>query len=263
MDKNDIDNIDSIIKQYQTANNLKTKKRLKDFIVLTYLPVVKSIARSIARRCTDPVEDIIQIGSIGLIKAIDLYKPMPTKHFKSYAKIFITGEIKHYLRDNTELIRSSRAMKELSYKINKMTTELTEKLGHAPSDEELSEALQLPMEKITEFAGQDRRTTILSLDNSSDNSEDNAYSLVERIEDESAKRTILSYENRQLLDEIICELPPVEQDLLTSYYYDELTHTELSLRYNVPQSSVAPKLKHALDFIVKKLEEKGISNLEE
>ena len=58
-------------------------------------------------------------------------------------------------------------------------------------------------------------------------------------------------ENKMLLDEIINQLEPIEQDLITSYYYDELTHSELALRYNISQAQVTSKLKKALDFITK------------
>ena len=265
MDKKNFsqEDIDSLLIQYKTEKNKKTKAQLKDFIVLTCLPLVKTLAHSIARRSNDPIEDIVQIGCIGLIKAIDLYKPMPEKHFKSYAKVFIIGEIKHYLRDNSELIKSSRAMRELSYKINKIVVELTENLGHHPTDEEIANALDVPSEKVTECITQERRTSIVSIDNSNDDSEDSTYSLVEKIEDSKAKQTILSYENKMLLDEIINKLEPMEQDLVRDYYYEELTYTELSLRYNLSQAKITSKLKYAVDFIVKTLSEKGINNLEE
>lgn len=234
---------------------------MKEFIVLNCLPIVKIIARSIARRSTDPVEDIIQIGCVGLVKAIDLYKPIYNKHFEAYAKIFIAGEIKHYLRDNTELIKSSRAIRELSYKINKIINELTEKLGHEPSDEEIAEALQIMPAQVKECVEQNRRTTFVSIDNN-DSNEDCTYSLAEKIEDESAKRTILSYENKMLLDDIISQLGPLEQDLITSYYYDELTVTELTLRYGISSRQITQKLKNALDFIAKTLSENGFDSLE-
>ena len=137
------ENVDLLVEKYIKTTNEKERKYYKELIILTCMPIVKRIAYSLAQRSTDPVEDIIQIGSIGLIKAIDSYKPLLGKQFKSYAKIYIAGEIKHYLRDCSELIKSSRAMKELSYKINKMTTELTEKLGHSPSDEELAKLMNL------------------------------------------------------------------------------------------------------------------------
>ena len=263
MEKNNIlqEDINSILIQYKTTTNKNEQKQLKDFIVLTYLPLVKSIAHSVARRSIDPVEDIVQIGCIGLVKAINFYKPMPDKNFKSYAKTFIVGEIKHYLRDNAELLKSSRAMRELSYKISKVTADLTKSLGHEPSDEEIANALQITKEKVSEYNNQNRRTTVVSIDNNG--SEDDEYSLIEKIEDTKAKQTIISYENRMLLDEVINQLNPIEQNLIRDYYYEDFTKAELALKYNISQTKVNSKLQYALDFITKTVSKKDINNLEE
>ena len=115
--------------------------------------------------------------------------------------------------------------------------------------EELANALELPIEKITECNTKNRRITVISIDNNDDSSEDSTFSLIEKIEDEGAKQEILFYENRMLLDEIISELPELEQNILTSYYYDELTSEEISLRNNISKAQVTAKLKYALDFI--------------
>ena len=265
MDKNNFsqEDLDSLLIQYKTENNKKLKAHLKDFIVLNCLPLVKTLAHSIARRSADPIEDIIQIGCIGLVKSIDSYKQMPEKHFKSYAKVYIIGEIKHYLRDNSELIKSSRTMRELSYKINKIIAALTESLGHHPSDEEIANALDISQEKVTECITQERRATIVSIDNNNDESEDSAYSLVEKIEDSKAKQTILSYENKMLLDEIINQLDQIEQDLVRDYYYEEMTYSELSLRYNISQTKIIKKLNNATDFIKKTISANNINSFAE
>ena len=263
MNENNVlqEDMNSILIQYKTTTDKNKQKQLKDFIVLTYLPLVKTIAHSVARRSIDPVDDIIQIGCIGLVKAINFYKPMPEKSFKSYAKAFIVGEIKHYLRDNSELLKSSRAMRELSYKINKIAADLTKSLGHEPSDEEIANALQITKEKMAEYNNQNKRTTVVSIDNN--DSEDETYSLIEKIEDTKAKQTIISYENKILLDEIINQLNPIEQNLIKDYYYEDFTKEELSLKYNLSQTKVSSKLQCALDFITKSISEKGINNFEE
>ena len=123
-----IDEVNNWLDEYKHTTDEKTKKRLKELVVLACMPIVKKVARSLARRSTDPVEDITQVGSLGLIKAVDLYNPEISKNFKSYATYLITGEIRHYLRDRITIIRAPREIKELSFRIHKLTTELTEKL---------------------------------------------------------------------------------------------------------------------------------------
>lgn len=74
------------------------------------------------------MEDIIQVGSLGLIKAIRLYNPEISRNFKSYATYLITGEIRHYLRDKASMIKAPRAIQELAYRVHKMTLELIEEM---------------------------------------------------------------------------------------------------------------------------------------
>ena len=145
-----LEEVNDWLDEYRTTTDEKTKKRLKELVVLACMPIVKKVARSLARRSTDPVEDITQVGSLGLIKAIDLYNPEISRNFKSYATYLITGEIRHYLRDKSTIIRAPREIKELSYRVHKITIELTEKLGATPSDKELAQALQMSERKIEE-----------------------------------------------------------------------------------------------------------------
>ena len=158
------DEINEWLEQYRSSVDEKTRKRLKELVVLACMPIVKKVARSLARRSTDPVEDITQVGSLGLIKAVDLYNPEISKNFKSYATYLITGEIRHYLRDRITIIRAPREIKELSFRVHKLTLELTEKLGTTPSDKDIAEALQMPQEKVEECNNLDRRTTTISID---------------------------------------------------------------------------------------------------
>ena len=146
-----IEEISSWLEEYHNSEDEKTKKKLKELVVLACMPIVKKVARSLARRSTDPVEDITQVGSLGLIKAVDLYNPEISKNFKSYATYLITGEIRHYLRDKTTIIRAPREIKELSFRVHKLTMELTEKLGKIPTDKDIAEALQMPQEKVEEY----------------------------------------------------------------------------------------------------------------
>ena len=207
-----IEEVSLWLDEYKNTQEDKTKKKLKELVVLACMPIVQKVARSLARRSTDPVEDIIQVGSLGLVKAIDLYNPEISKNFKSYATYLITGEIRHYLRDKTTIIRAPREIKELSFRVHKLTLELTEKLGHAPSDKDIALALEMPQEKVEECNNLDRRTTTISIDQIIGNDE-NSVSLVEKIEDESQSEAFNSYENRMILDEAISKLDEL-QDLL-------------------------------------------------
>lgn len=245
------------LEEYKKSDDFKTKKRLKELIVLACMPIVKKVSHALARRSTDPVEDITQVGSLGLIKAIDLYNPEISKNFKSYATYLITGEIRHYLRDKTTIIRAPREIKELSFRIHKLTLELTEKLGKTPTDKDIAEALQMPQEKIEECNNLDRRTTTISIDQMF-GVDDNSISLVEKIEDESQKEAFNSYENRIILDEALKKLPELEQELIILHYYEGLNQREISEKLGISQMQVSRKLKKALSKLFEVISKKGL-----
>ena len=87
------------LKEYHSASDKYKKAKAKALIVTRMLPVIKRIAKTIARRSYDPIDDMIQAGSIGLLKAIDSYSQDVNDNFKIYAGYLIIGEMKHYLRD--------------------------------------------------------------------------------------------------------------------------------------------------------------------
>ena len=152
------------LEEYQTLTSDKAKKNLQNLIAITCLPLVKRIARNLARRATDPIEDIIQVGSLGLIKAIQLYNPQVSKNFKTYATYLITGEIRHYLRDKASMIKAPRAIQELAYRVNKISLELAEELGEKPTETQLASKMDVPVAKVFEAIEVDRRKQTISLD---------------------------------------------------------------------------------------------------
>ena len=256
-----IEDVNSWLEEYKKTTDERTKKRLKELVVLACMPIVKKVAHSLARRSTDPVEDITQVGSLGLIKAVDLYNPEISKNFKSYATYLITGEIRHYLRDRITIIRAPREIKELSFRVHKLTLELTEKLGKIPSDKDIAEALQMPTEKVQECNNLDRRTTTISIDQII-GADENSISLVEKIEDESQKEAFNCYENRMILDDAIRKLEPIEQKLIVLNYYEGLNQREISEKLNISQMQVSRKLKKALTKLFEIISKKGLKQYE-
>jgi len=242
----------TMLKEYKTTQDDTRKKQLQRLIVLIYMPTVKKIAYSIARRSTDPVEDIIQVGSIGLIKAIDSYDANKNDNFKYYATPYITGEIKHYLRDYSSMVKAPRAIKEISYRISKITEQLTSENGTPPTDRELAEALQITENKVQEYKNIERRVTVTSSDAPCDES-DNSTSLIEQVKDEKQEFKQEIFEDKLLLDSVIKELDNIEQDLVQLYFYEELNSQEISLRLNISQKQVSLKLQLALEKMIKAL----------
>ncbi|HEY9721379.1 MAG TPA: sigma-70 family RNA polymerase sigma factor [Oscillatoriaceae cyanobacterium] len=221
--------------------------RDKQKIVEEFLPLVKKIARGLARRSTDPVEDLIQVGSIGLLEAINRYETGHNTEFKTYAVHFITGHIRHYLRDRQNLLRGPRVLQELSYRLSQVAARLTQMHGREPTNQELAEALEVSLDQVDQVKMYDRRVTVLWLDQeSSDADDDEQRSLLDTLSD---ARTSLDgredLDDRLTLIEAMTHLPDQQQRLLELRYFEDLTQAELSRRLGISQMEVCRRLKKA------------------
>ncbi len=233
-----------------------TREKLRDQIVSRVMPYVKKIAHGLARRSTDPVEDLIQVGNIGLIKAVDKFNPLVGSSFKTYATYFITGEIRHYLRDKTAMIKAPRQMYELYYRINQIVHKLTEQLGRTPTDLELADELQCPVNKITQAQDIERRRLPVSLDQFLVN--DNASTetvYLERLVDHSQSENVENHENKMVIERALRCLKDELRDVVRMTYYEDLSQTEIAERLGISQMQVSRRLRKALELLSKNLQE--------
>lgn len=218
--------------------------REKERLVSQYLPLVEKIARGLARRSTDPVEDLVQVGSIGLLEAINRYESGHSTSFKTYAIHFITGHIRHYLRDRQSLVRGPRALQELSYRLRNVTQELNHQLGRDATHEELAAALEVSPEQVAEARVYDRRVAVMWLDQESDSDEDESRTLLSTLAD---PRTVQGEDRdeRLMLAEAIRRLPEHLAELLHLRYFEDLTQAELARRFEISQMEVCRRLRKA------------------
>ena len=221
--------------------------REKEKLVHDYLPLVHKIARGLARRSTDPVDDLIQVGSIGLLEAINRYETGHNTEFKTYAVHFITGHIRHYLRDRQNLLRGPRVLQELSYRLSQVTAKMTQELGRDPTNEELAIVLDIGLDQVDQVRMYDRRVTVLWLDQESgDGDDDEQRSLLDTLSDSRAgvdNREDL--DDRLVLSEAMEHLPESQRKLLELRYFQDLTQAELSRRLGISQMEVCRRLKKA------------------
>jgi RNA polymerase sigma-B factor len=219
----------------------------KEKLVNEFLPLVQKIARGLARRSTDPVDDLIQVGSIGLLEAINRYELGHNTEFKTYAVHFITGHIRHYLRDRQTLVRGPRALQELSYRLRQVTQELSHKLGREANNQELSDALNVSLEQIDQARVYDRRVTVMWLDQDGmDGDEDESRSLMNTLADPlSLNERTLERDERLVLTDAMSHLQESQRELLHLRYFDDLTQAELSRRLGISQMEVCRRLKKA------------------
>jgi|688.fasta_scaffold00001_216 RNA polymerase sigma-B factor len=230
------------------ADYAKTKdKKVRDKLVNINFILVKKIAHGLARRSTDPVDDLIQIGSIGLIKAIDYFNPDAGARFTTYATHLITGEIRHYLRDKTSMIRAPRELQELSFRINKVVQKLRAEFGRDPTDLEIASVLTDVKEtKIKEAYEVDRRKTLVSLDQTiSPNPSENDTSLVDTLADMREYRRNDVREDFMTVKEMITKLKEPLAEIIDLIYFQDTPQSDVANILGISQMQVSRRLKKA------------------
>ena len=233
---------------YRTTTVKKQKKRLMNLIVVAMMPVIKKIANSIARRAEDPVEDLIQAGSIGLVKAIKRYNPELNPKFRIYAGYLIVGEMQHYMRDKVAMIKVPREIIELAMRIKLFTKNLSEEEIDNLTSQKVAEALDVPVNKVNTAIDIDRRKKIASLD--------------ELINIDGNKTTIgdltPAYDYKEYSEqkdlqlefaEIIKRLPPEYKEIVELFYYEDMKQSEIAEKLNVNQMMISRRLKKAFSYM--------------
>lgn len=244
--------IDGWLEEYHSASDKYKKAKAKALIVTKMLPVIKKIAHTIARRSYDPIDDMVQAGSIGLLKAIDSYSRDLNDNFKIYAGYLIIGEMKHYLRDKLNTIRVPRHIQELAYRINCFTGSLTiEELNNLTSDD-VAEALNVTTKDIDYAIQADRRKSMISLEELYPVNE-NSLSYEEIISDNNYKEFMDIEDAKIVFKKVIERLPEEYKNLVGMYYYEDLTQKEIARKLNMSEMKVSRKFKKAFSMLYKML----------
>ena len=242
-DDEEFDNKD--IHKLLIQHNKTKDKAIRDKIVSISIALVKRIAYGLARRSTDPVDDLIQVGSIGLVKAIEQFNPNAGAKFHTYATHLITGEIRHYLRDKTSMIRAPRELQELSFRTSRLVQNLIHELGREPTDAELAEVLQIPADKISEAYEVDRRRTLISLDQALTFDGSSEQLLIDTLEDSSHQLRFISDEDNIMLSSAIKQLKENLRQVVEMTFYQDLSQTEVAKRLGISQMQVSRRLRTA------------------
>lgn len=243
---------------YHSDCGVVKKEKTKSLIVQNMLPIVRNIARKIARRAYDPIDDLVQAGSIGLLKAIDRYSKEKNDNFRVYAGYFIIGEMKHYVRDKLHTIRVPRHIQELCIRINNFTNTLTAEELQNLTNEDVASALDLPTASV-EFAMQiDRRSSTLSLEEIYASDSD-SLSFEELIPGNDYKEQSEIEDAKIIFDNVINKLPPDEQVVLDMYYKQDMTKKEIADALLLTQMSVTRRIKNAFNIISDIVIEKKVS----
>lgn len=228
----------SLFKKYQNGDIFA-----KEELINGNLKLVLSILKKYNNR-TDNMDDLFQVGCVGLIKAIDNFDLSHEVKFSTYAVPMILGEVKRYLRDNNS-VRIARSIKDIAYKALKVKEQLTNELGREPSIDLIAKELNLPVYDVSN-AIDSMKETISMFEPIYNDGGDTIY-LADQLADNSDN--YYDKDTKLALNEAIKELKDKEKYILIERYIFGKTQMELSDELGISQAQIS------------RLEKSGLSNL--
>jgi len=227
-----------LLRRYHEHGDVSAREQL----VERHLPLVRSLARRYAGR-GEALEDIEQVGAIGLIKAIDRYELTRDVALTTYATPNVVGEIKRHFRDRGWTIRIPRALQELNVKMSGAVERLTVRLARSPTIAELAVELDATPEQVLEAVEAGSAYSPVSLSASPGTEEDLDLMEVIGSEDEGFART----DDRTSLEPALGELPERERRILRMRFQDGLTQTQIADRVGLSQMHVSRLIRRSLE----------------
>jgi RNA polymerase sigma-B factor len=210
------------------------RKALRDRLVQQHMPLVIYLARRFAGR-SEPLNDLIQVGSIGLIKAVDRFDPSRGLEFSTYATPTILGEIKRHFRDTGWLIHVPRRAQELQTTLNAARADLSQELGRPPTVAELAKRIDADEDAVVEALDAARAYAGVPLEVLAPPGETAPDHPVLGIIDSGFEQV----EQRDLLRDVIAELPENEREVLLLRFVANKTQTEIAAIVGVSQMQVS------------------------
>ena len=221
-----------------------------DAIIKQYMPLVRQISLRYARLAPDQADDLMQMGCLGLLKAVKYYDESRERKasFKSFAAVYIKGEIRHYLRDHGSLVQVPRKFSEINSKVSQLEELLTRELDHVPTVEELAKrAGYAPQEVRDAQASWDNCRHYESLESTddADGREDNR-ALAELVADKKYIDELSYSEDRELISQALVSLGDRAKKIVEFVYFYDLTQKETARLLGVSDMGVSRTIKSAL-----------------
>ncbi len=217
--------------------------QLRAVLVERYLPLARSIARRYARGA-EPLDDLVQVASVGLLKALERFDPERGIAFSSFAVPTIAGELRRYFRDRTWAVRPPRDLQERALAVQKTVESLTNRLGRSPTVRQIGQALELPDEDVLEAMQALRAGTAtpLSAPRGSDEEGDHTVESTIGTEEDGFEQV----EHRVHLEQLARVLTPRERRVVELRFVDDMTQEEIGKEVGVSQMQVSRILRQAL-----------------
>ena len=226
----------------------------RDELIMSHLNLVRFLASKFKNR-GEPLDDLIQVGTIGLIKAIDRFDPARGLEFTTYATPTILGEIKRHFRDKGWSIRVPRRLQELSAKVNQATDDLTKELQRSPSTEEVAAKLGVSVDEVLEAMESSGAYSSVPLEAGGSDDED-APAVIDHYA--SVDENLAASDDRMVIEDTIRDFSPREREVIRMRFVEGLTQVEIAKRLGVSQVQVSRLLRRTLKKVQEKIDPEGL-----
>jgi len=231
-----------LLRRYHQGGDLEAREQL----IEQYLPLVRSLARRYANR-GEQLEDLVQVGAIGLIKAIDRFDVDRGVELSTYATPNIIGEIKRHFRDKGWSIRVPRGLQELNVRLSQLLERLTAELERSPTISELAEAAGVTEEEVLEALESGQAYTTVSLSAPSGQGEDGQVDPLESLGE--LEHAYEVSEDRAVLAPGLEALDERERRILHLRFWEGLTQSQIAAQVGISQMHVSRLIRRALEKV--------------
>lgn len=223
---------------------------LRNRLVRLNAGLVRKIAHRLSHQCAEPYEDLEQIGYLGLIRAIERFKPNQGFAFSSFAVPYIRGEMLHSLRDRSSTIKLPRRWQDLQKEGQRVRHQLATTLGRQPSDQEVAKQLQISTDEWREVKASIRNRSLLSLDATMSHQIDSPLTLGETLTDKNYELLQSQEEERQQLQHALNQLEDKTRAAIEFVFFNDLSRKEVAERIGVSPMTVSRRIQRGLEEMI-------------
>jgi len=236
---------------------LDMHKEVTDEQILKFRSLVKNIAYQF-KNSGEPLEDLEQLGYIGLINAINLYNRQRNVKFETYASWFISGEIRHYIRDKHQIIKIPHWITELNRKIDEFIVKYKEETKQIPSLKKIAEEFNLTEEGVKEVLKARDVVHTVSIDQENRGYDYNEYPVLEKIKNNHYKSFKLPIEDLIALELALDKLKNLQRKVINYIFIKDLTQAKIAKKLSISQRQVSRIKNEALKSLKKELEKDNL-----
>lgn len=236
-----------LLREYHQSPSAEIRNQL----VKLNLGLVRKEAHHWVNQCTESYDDLLQVGSMGLIRAIERFDIAKGHAFSSFAIPYIRGEIQHYLRDKGSPVRIPRRWQTLQHQAATVTRELQAQFNRQPTDAELAHALHISLAEWQDIKLAFRNRAPLSLDAPMHEDDDNSTLLADLVPDNRYQSFQLAQEDQIRLQQALVQLEKRTREVLEFVFLYDLTQKETAERLGISAVTVSRRVKSGLKVLKK------------